>query len=303
MIIPAHEPYTGIPAAIRSRSGPCSPNARTSLSIVVDSPPGITRPSTAATSSGRRTVVARAPLAARAARCSRTSPWTARTPMWGMPVTGDDATARLPTLRRVPPAPETVRAARRRPTCRCWSASSRRSSPTLGLPACGGRCPSPSRSFIVRPHRARRLGRRSAATAVVGHVALLAGRQPGGRPTGGAPEPGSRRSELAAVAVLFVDPDAAGPRRRQRPAGDGRRARPRHSAAPPCSTSSARARRAVAALPSGTAWQVGRRRRRPPVVAGRPPTRCCSWRCRLRLRPRRDDPRPAGGTGQGRATK
>ena len=54
-IIPAQEPYTGSPARTAARSGSMSPKRTASLPIVVDSPPGSTRPSTAASSSGRRT--------------------------------------------------------------------------------------------------------------------------------------------------------------------------------------------------------------------------------------------------------
>src|SRR5699024_6928860 len=67
--------------AINARSGSRSPNARSSLSIVVDSPPGRTRPSTASSSARRRTAVLVAPACSSASRCSRTSPWSARTPM------------------------------------------------------------------------------------------------------------------------------------------------------------------------------------------------------------------------------
>src|SRR6266853_1555484 len=55
MIIPAHEPNAGIPPDSRLRSGSATSKAVASFHIVVDSPPGITSPSTAASSSGRRT--------------------------------------------------------------------------------------------------------------------------------------------------------------------------------------------------------------------------------------------------------
>jgi hypothetical protein len=51
------------------------------LAIVVDSPPGMTRPSICASSPGRRTPTVETPHASSMARCSRTSPWRARTPM------------------------------------------------------------------------------------------------------------------------------------------------------------------------------------------------------------------------------
>ena len=60
--------------------------------------PGITSPSTAASSSGRRTVTASAPCSRSAARCSRTSPCRASTPMTGRTVSLDTTTR----LRRRP---------------------------------------------------------------------------------------------------------------------------------------------------------------------------------------------------------
>ena len=91
-IMPAQVPKAGSPPRSASRSGSNSPNARASLCIVVDSPPGITMPSTCSSSSGRRTFTARAPARSSMARCSRTSPWRARTPIVG-PVTGRSACA------------------------------------------------------------------------------------------------------------------------------------------------------------------------------------------------------------------
>ena len=41
MIMPAQEPYAGMPSAIRLRIGSSRPNSTASLLIVVDSPPGI----------------------------------------------------------------------------------------------------------------------------------------------------------------------------------------------------------------------------------------------------------------------
>ena len=51
--------------------------------MVVDSPPGMTSASTASSSARRRTVVASAPASRSAARCSRVSPCSARTPTRG----------------------------------------------------------------------------------------------------------------------------------------------------------------------------------------------------------------------------
>jgi len=79
-IMPAHEPNTGRPAAMRSRRGWNRPKARSSLSMVVDSPPGSTMPSTASTSVSRRTGTAVTPAASSARACSRTSPCSASTP-------------------------------------------------------------------------------------------------------------------------------------------------------------------------------------------------------------------------------
>src|SRR6478609_5454911 len=73
-----------MPSRTRARSGSITPKRTASLEMVVDSPPGMTRPSTSASSSGRRTGLATASAAARAMRCSRTSPWRARTPMTGV---------------------------------------------------------------------------------------------------------------------------------------------------------------------------------------------------------------------------
>ncbi len=60
-IMPAQVPNAGIPAAILERSGSISSKIRASLAIVVDSPPGRTSPSTAASSDSRRTATGRAP--------------------------------------------------------------------------------------------------------------------------------------------------------------------------------------------------------------------------------------------------
>ena len=60
----------------------CSSNARTSLSIVVDSPPGITSAVDVVELRAAGAPVGPRPAGSRAPRrCSRTSPWTARTPM------------------------------------------------------------------------------------------------------------------------------------------------------------------------------------------------------------------------------
>ena len=63
MIIPAQVPNAGIPAAIRCCSGSNRSKMRASLAIVVDSPPGMTSPSQASSSAGRRTARAAKPRA------------------------------------------------------------------------------------------------------------------------------------------------------------------------------------------------------------------------------------------------
>ena len=70
----------GDPLAAAARS---SSKIRASLAIVVDSPPGITSPSQASSSAGRRTARASQPSPRRTARCSRTSPCSASTPILG----------------------------------------------------------------------------------------------------------------------------------------------------------------------------------------------------------------------------
>src|SRR5260221_6339466 len=83
MIIPAQEPNAGMPAPRRLRSGSIRSKITASFHIVVDSPPGITSPSTPSSSPGLRTGTGRAPAARSAARCSATSPCSASTPMAG----------------------------------------------------------------------------------------------------------------------------------------------------------------------------------------------------------------------------
>ncbi len=55
MIIPAQQPNAGRPASTRLRTGSIRSNATASFQIVVDSPPGMTRPSTSSSCSGLRT--------------------------------------------------------------------------------------------------------------------------------------------------------------------------------------------------------------------------------------------------------
>ena len=91
MIIPAQEPKTGIPAAILARSGSVRSKISASFQIVVDSPPGMIRPSTAASSAGRRTGTGWAPTAVSARMCSATSPCKASTPTTGPRLAGAGA--------------------------------------------------------------------------------------------------------------------------------------------------------------------------------------------------------------------
>src|ERR1035441_9605017 len=83
MIIPAQHPNAGSPAAVSLRSGSRTSKATDSRHSVVDSPPGITRPSTRLSSPARRTGTGSAPTACSARRCSGTSPCRARTPSTG----------------------------------------------------------------------------------------------------------------------------------------------------------------------------------------------------------------------------
>ena len=81
-IIPAQVPKVGMPSFTRRRSGSSRSKVRASLAIVVDSPPGSTSPS-------HRVQLGRAaygervstPSRVSVARCSRTSPWSANTPI------------------------------------------------------------------------------------------------------------------------------------------------------------------------------------------------------------------------------
>src|SRR5579859_3442978 len=83
MIIPAQDPNVGSPPAISFRSDSRMSTATDSRHKVVDTPPGMTRPSTRSSSAGRRTGTAAAPACASARMCSGTSPCKARTPMTG----------------------------------------------------------------------------------------------------------------------------------------------------------------------------------------------------------------------------
>src|SRR6478736_5524239 len=91
----SHVPKAGSPPRTASRSGSSRSKILASLTIVVDSPPGRTRPSHAASSAGRRTEIGSAPSDRRTARCSRTSPCSASTPMVGF--TDADPRTDLPT--------------------------------------------------------------------------------------------------------------------------------------------------------------------------------------------------------------
>src|SRR6185436_821212 len=87
-IRPAHTASAGMPSRSASRSGVRKPDESSSLSTVVDSPPGSTMPSTPASWPGVFTSDALAPNASRVSTCSRNAPCSARTPIF---------TRRLPT--------------------------------------------------------------------------------------------------------------------------------------------------------------------------------------------------------------
>src|SRR3954463_11740174 len=82
-IMPAHVPNTGKWSVRRSAMASKRPDDSSSIDIVVDSPPGMTRASTRARSAGVRTSLARAPSSVRATAWSPKAPWSARTPTVG----------------------------------------------------------------------------------------------------------------------------------------------------------------------------------------------------------------------------
>src|SRR3954454_23315788 len=77
-IIPAHVPKTG---CANSRTASSSPYRRMSRMNVVDSPPGMTRPSSPSSCPGFRTSTTSTPRRRSTAACSRTFPCRARTPI------------------------------------------------------------------------------------------------------------------------------------------------------------------------------------------------------------------------------
>ncbi|CAB4810373.1 unannotated protein [freshwater metagenome] len=81
-IIPAHEPYVGIPLLIRCTIKSNKLKLLASLAIVVDSPPGITIASILKISLSVLTGTAITPQSLSDWMCSRTSPWSARTPIF-----------------------------------------------------------------------------------------------------------------------------------------------------------------------------------------------------------------------------
>ncbi len=84
MIIPAQVPKIGLPNA---RSGSASPSRSTPSVIVVDSPPGMTRPSSPSRSAGTRTSRTSAPSARSTFTWASKPPWSARTPTSGAALT------------------------------------------------------------------------------------------------------------------------------------------------------------------------------------------------------------------------
>src|SRR5260221_3287717 len=79
-IIPAQVPNTGFPSSRWARIAFSSPADSIPLTIVVLSPPGITRPSRPSRSAGTRTAFTSAPSSRSIARCASKPPWIARTP-------------------------------------------------------------------------------------------------------------------------------------------------------------------------------------------------------------------------------
>src|SRR4051794_36677072 len=106
MIIPAHVPNTGVPPEAKARSGSARPSRSIPSVITVDSPPGMSRPSSPSRSPGTRTSRTSAPRSRRIRAWASTSPWRASTPTTG--VTGLPAAAgeellvlELPRLERL----------------------------------------------------------------------------------------------------------------------------------------------------------------------------------------------------------
>src|SRR5215211_3436699 len=83
MISPAQVPSTGRPASASSRSGPASPSRSMPSVMVVDSPPGITRPSRPSRSAAVRTSRASAPSRPSRPAWASKSPCMASTPIVG----------------------------------------------------------------------------------------------------------------------------------------------------------------------------------------------------------------------------
>ena len=117
---PAHVPNTGMPCrTVHSQRLQQSRSRRMSLPIVVLSPPGMTRPSTAASWAAVLTSTAprRTRVAASTAACSANSPWSARTPILiALIVPARTPAASRPEWRRsrrpgiAPPSPRDTRA-------------------------------------------------------------------------------------------------------------------------------------------------------------------------------------------------
>src|SRR5688572_21010920 len=84
MIMPAQVPRIGVPVAANSRSGSPRPSRSIPSVIVVDSPPGITRPSRPSSPAGVRTSRTSAPSPRSIRAWAWKSPCRARTPTSGM---------------------------------------------------------------------------------------------------------------------------------------------------------------------------------------------------------------------------
>ena len=132
MIIPAHVPSTGVPERTSARSGSASPSRSMPSVIVVDSPPGITSPSSPSRSAGTRTSRTSAPSSRSIRACAAKSPCRASTPTSGALTSRGWRAAAAPracaSRATSSPRPAPRRPARRarRPGSASWPRRSRR---------------------------------------------------------------------------------------------------------------------------------------------------------------------------------
>ena len=142
MISPAQVPSTGCPCPPAARSGSASPSRSMPSVITVDSPPGMTSPSSPSRSAGMRTSRGSAPSSRSSFACASKSPWRASTPTTGtmaaLPAAlGEELRRRpacAPRARSSPrPAPSEARATRSG-SSKCVVAS------TIARARAGGSC-------------------------------------------------------------------------------------------------------------------------------------------------------------------